>query len=204
MDRDAQLLQAWRDGDASAGERLFDRHFVALSRFFRNKVRDGVDDLIQATFLGLMETRDRYRGQGSFRSYVFGVAFNVLRNHYRDARRDADRIDPAVTSMFDLAPGASSVIAARDEQRLLLEALRHIPLEHQALLELYFWEPLTAPEIATALGLPEGTVRTRIRRGKGLLREEMERLSENRSLIESTLSNLDDWARSVKDLAGVA
>jgi RNA polymerase sigma-70 factor (ECF subfamily) len=71
-------------------------------------------------------------------------------------------------------------------------------VEHQVLLELYFWEPLPAVEIAAILGVPEGTVRTRIRRAKQLLEAEIGRLSADPGLVESTLSNLDDWARSVR------
>lgn len=204
MATDDELLAAWRSGDRRAGEQLFDRHFKALTRFFRNKVRgeaaagDGMDDLIQQTVLGLLEAKHEFRGEGSFRSFVFGVAYNVLRNHYRRARRDADRLDFGVTSIFDLAAGPAEAIADKHEQRLLLEGLRKIPVEHQVLLELYFWEPLPAAEIAAILEVPEGTVRTRIRRAKQLLEAELGRLSKDPRLLESTLSNLEDWARSVR------
>jgi RNA polymerase sigma-70 factor (ECF subfamily) len=203
---DDELLAAWRSGDRKAGERLFDLHFKALARFFRNKVGqglgDGMDDLIQQTVLGLLEAKHEFRGEGSFRSYVFGVAYNVLRNHYRRARRDAERLDFGVTSIFELAAGPAAAhvdaLIEKHEQRLLLEGLRKIPVEHQVLLELYFWEPLPAVEIAAILGVPEGTVRTRIRRAKQLLEAEIGRLSADPGLVESTLSNLDDWARSVR------
>jgi RNA polymerase sigma-70 factor (ECF subfamily) len=151
---DEALLEAWRAGDQPSGEQLFDRHFVALSRFFRNKADQGIDDLIQSTFLGLAEARERFRGEGSFRSFLFGVAYNVLRNHYRAKRSRTDKIDFGVTSIHDLRPGPSELFAHRAEQRILLEALRRIPVEHQVLLELYFWEPLTAPEIAEILAVP--------------------------------------------------
>lgn len=202
---DAELLAAWRSGDRRAGEQLFDRHFKALTRFFRNKVghgasgaADGMDDLIQQTVLGLLEGKHEFRGEGSFRSFVFGVAYNVLRNHYRRARRDADRLDFGVTSIFDLGQGPSEALVAQHEQQLLLQGLRKIPVEHQVLLELYFWEPLTAAEIGTVLGVPEGTVRTRIRRAKQLLEAELARLTANPRLLESTLSNLEDWAKAVR------
>ncbi len=203
---DDELLAAWRTGDKRAGEQLFDRHFKALTRFFRNKVGPnktghGIDDLIQSTLLGLLEAQARFRGDGDFRAFVFGVANNVLRNHYRRARRDARQVDFGVTSVHDLAAGPSQLLADKDEQRLLLRALRRIPIEHQILLELYFWEPLPAPEIAHALSIPVGTVRTRIRRAKALLEERMTELAADGRLLESTVSNLDDWARSIRELA---
>lgn len=195
---DDELLQAWREGDRQAGEQLFDRHFKALTRFFRNKAGENIDDLIQQTVLGLLEAEERFRGESSFRSFVFGVAYNVLRNHYRRARRDADHLNFGVTSVFELGTGPVELMARKHEQHLLLQALRKIPIEHQVLLELYFWEPLTAPEIATILEAPVGTVRTRLRRAKALLEAEIGTLSADPTLLHSTLSNLEDWAKSVR------
>ena len=200
MSSDESLLAAWAGGDAAAGEQLFDRHFKAIARFFRNKVGpDAMDDLIQQTFMGLLEARERYRGEGTFRSFLYGIAFNTLRDHLRARRREEERIDFGVSSVHDLAPGASEVLAARREERLLLEGLRRIPVEHQALLELYFWEPLSAPEIAAVLEVPVGTVRTRIRRAKQLLEAELRRLEPRGPLLQSTLTRLDDWARELAE-----
>lgn len=197
---DLELLEAWRGGDRQAGEQLFERHFDAVARFFRNKVQDGIDDLIQRTFLACVEDRDRFRGEASFRTFLFAVAHNVLGKHYRSKRRHGDRIDFGVTSVHDLAPSPSVVIALHDEHRVLLQALRRIPIDHQIVLELYYWERMTAIEVGRVLDVPEGTARTRIRRAKQLLEEEMKRLVTDKPLLESTLINLDTWAASLRDL----
>jgi RNA polymerase sigma factor (sigma-70 family) len=198
LSTDEELLVAWRGGDANAGEQLFDRYFPMLTRFFRNK-GEPIDDLIQATLLGLLESQHRWRADAPFRSFVFGVAYNTLRNHYRRSIADAERIDFGTSSIFDLAAGASAVLADAQEQQLILQALRRIPVEHQVLLELYFWEPLSAAEIGAVLGVPEGTVRTRIRRAKALLQAALGELHAKPGLVESTASDLEDWARSIKD-----
>jgi len=195
---DETLLELWRLGDRLAGARLFDRYFAALTRFFRNKSRDGIDDLIQTAFVGLLEGRDRFRGEGSFRSFVFGVAYNTLRQHYRQAAKTEDLIHVTATSFFDRAPEPEHQLGAHAEQRRLLQALRRIPMEHQVLLELYFWEPLSAGEIARALEVPEGTVRTRIRRAKTLLREQLTSLEVDPKLVETTMSGLEDWAQAIR------
>lgn len=198
MATDTELLEAWRTGDAAAGESLFDRHFAAVTRFFRNKVGDRLDDLVQTTFMTLLESPHGYRGEGSFRGYLFGVAYNVLRRYLRDLQRD-DRIDFGVTSVHEAGASPSAVLDARREHQRLLEALRRIPLEHQTLLELYYWESMSASTIAHVLDVPEGTVRTRLRRAKALLQEHLGRIIEDREQLESTLARLDDWARSIRN-----
>ena len=102
-----------------------------------------------------------------------------------------------VTSVFDLGLSPTTLIAQRKEQLLVLQALRRVPLDHQVVLELYYWEAMTAKELAEVLEIPEGTVRGRIRRAKQLLEEQLAQLAETDDL-ESTMSNLDSWARSLR------
>jgi len=194
---DVELLTAWRAGDKPAGEALFDRHFAAVNRFFRNKAGDDLGDLVQRTFLTVLEARQDFRGEGSFRGYLLGIAYNVLRHHYRD-RQVGRAIDVETVSLADVAARPSEVLAARREHRRLLEALRRVPLEHQSLLELYYWESMSASEIGEVLGVPEGTVRTRLRRAKQLLEERLTQLIEDRTVLETTLACLDDWAREIR------
>ena len=196
---DATLLDAWRAGDAKAGGELFARHFESIFRFFRNKVAGDIEDLVQQTFLACVEGRDRFRDDASFRTYLFSIARRRLHRSYRRAYRAARTIDFGVSSVWDLAPSPSCVLVEHDEQRLLLEALRRIPVDHQIVLELYHWEGLSGPALATVLEIPEPTVRSRIRRGTAMLRRQMKEIASSRQVLESTLTNLDGWARSVRE-----
>ncbi len=197
---DFELLDAWRGGDHKAGNTLFERHFDAVCRFFANKVNDSVDDLIQKTFLGCIEGRDRFRKQSSFRTYLFAVAHNILRMHFR-SRPDGDNepVDFSTTTVDELTPSPSAVFASHEEQRLLLEGLRHIPIESQMVLELYYWEDMAASELSEVLGIPEGTVRSRIRRAKDQLGRRMRRLARSPDLLKTTMSDLDHWVRSLRE-----
>lgn len=200
MPSDFELLTRWRSGDRAAGDELFGRYFDALYRFFVRKVEDdAVEELIQRTLLSCVEARDRFRGDSSFRTYLYGIARNQLLAHWR-SRAPAGGVDLGVSSLQDLAPSPPSHLAARHEQRLLLEALRRIPLELQVALELHYWEGMAGPELAEVLGVPEGTVRSRLRRAKELLSAQLQELAESPALLESTLSDLDGWARSLEEL----
>lgn len=187
-------MAAWRAGEASAGAELFDRHFAAVTRFFRHKAGDRLDDLVQATFMTLLESPQAYRGEGSFRGFMLGVAYNVLRHHLRDVHRER-RIELGDVSVEALGIGPASVIDADRERRRLLEALRRIPLDHQTLLELFYWESLSASAIGQVLGIPEGTVRTRLRRARVELERELAKIVDNGEELHSTLARLEDWAR---------
>ena len=198
MATDLELLEAWRGGDRRAGSELFERHFDSICRFFANKVDRDVDDLVQKTFSACVEGKERFRGQSSFRTYLFGVAHNVLRSTLRTRKRENDRLDFGMTSVFDLGLSPTTLLATGREQALMLQSLRRIPIEHQLVLELYYWEDMEASELAEVLELPEGTVRSRIRRAKQLLEEQLRALADSDAVLTSTLSDLDSWARSLR------
>jgi len=195
---DVELLEAWAGGEQLAGAVLFDRHIGALSRFFRNKAPDAADDLIQQTLIACIEARARFEGASSFRTFLFAIARNVLYSHYRGRR--AGSPDFSVSSIAQFGPSAPSVLAAAGRQRALLEALRSVPLQFQVVLELFFWERLTAAEIGEIVGAPEGTVRTRLRRAKELVAKELRRLENLGLPLHTTIAQLDDWAARVREL----
>ena len=199
MATDFELLEAWRASDKKAGSELFERHFAAVLAFFRNKVGDEASDLVQRTFLSCVKARDRFEGRSSFRTYLFTVARNELYDHLRRKKRDCDRFDALELSVEAIGPSPATVAVQKKERRLLLEGLRRIPIEHQLILELYFWEDLSASQIAEVVGAPEGTVRTRIRRAKQLLEAELSRLASDPAVLHSTIASLEAWARSLRD-----
>lgn len=193
---DVELLSRWRDGDRAAGNELFERHFRPLYRFFRTKVRAEVEDLVQETLLACVHGRDRLRSDASFRAYLFGVARRVLYKHYRGRGREDDFTQASVA---DMTPGAGSVIAKREDDRIILQALRSIPLEYQIAVELHDYEGLSGPEIAAVLDVPEGTIRSRIRRGRIQLRERIAELAGAPAKLATTMTRLEDWAKDVRD-----
>ena len=198
---DAALLAAWRAGDSRAGSQLFDRHYARLARFFRNKVQDELYDLIQQTMLACLEQGAAPREDERFAAFLLGVARNVLLHHYRTRARKLDKIDFGVSAVADLYLGGTSVVARSERDRLLLEALRRLPVEQQILLELYYWEELSATALAALYEVPEGTIRTRLRTARKRLEGTLPELA--RSMGAPLLDgehNLEAWAREVRAL----
>ncbi|MFO0635763.1 MAG: sigma-70 family RNA polymerase sigma factor [Nannocystaceae bacterium] len=201
MASDAELFLAWQAGDRRAGGELVDRYVEAVRRFFHNKVDSGIEDLVQQTFLSCVERRDQIRDPEAFRGYLFAAARSKLYDHIRTrCGRNQAPIDPATTSIADAGLSPGSVLAARDEQRLLLLALQHLPTELQIALELYYFERVRGRDLAIALGLPDGTVRSRLRRGLEQLRERLDALTraESPALRTASSDHLRAWEQGLE------
>lgn len=87
------------------------------------------------------------------------------------------------------------------EKRLLLEGLRRIAVDDQILIELYYWEKLTGPELADVLDLGEPAVRSRLHRAKKRLADALRTIAESPGLLQSTLDDIEAWARRAGELA---
>lgn len=194
---DYEDLLAWQSGDPDAGSRLFKAHYGSVARFLRNKVPDDArDDLVQETFLAA--SKGNFAGRSAVRTWLLGIAYRQLQNHYRRLGRQRRReVIFAQESAADLGQGPESFAVARQEQRLLLEGLRTIPLNYQIALELHYWEGMSASEIARVTDTPHGTVKTRIRDGRLKLEQALRRLALSPQVLKSTLDNLARWAHRV-------
>lgn len=197
---DFELLSAWGLGDQDAGTALYQRYFPSLYRFFRNKADDAVSDLVQSTFLACVEGRERFRREASFRTYLFKAARFQLALHYRRLKRHPS-VDFSVVTAADLCATPSELIATRQDQRLLLEALRRIPIDQQIVLELSFWHDMSGPEIAEVLGAGDATIRSRLSRAAQRLKLEMHTLSGGGQVLQETEDDLAQWATRIRALA---
>ena len=200
---DKALLLAWRNGDEDAGNALVQRHFPVVFRFFHSKVAEGVEDLAQRTFLGCVESADAYRGDGSFRAFVLGIARRQLLLHLRARYRRDAVFDPATQSVQEFATPSgrspSAVMAARDDERLLVAALRRLPIDFQIAVELFYWEELPIEEIAQVLEVAVGTVKSRLARARDMLRRHVAELTSAPGLAPPPATDdLDHWARSLR------
>jgi RNA polymerase sigma factor (sigma-70 family) len=201
MRTDAELLIAWREGEARAGRELFERHIDAVSRFFRNKVGDEREDLIQRTFLSCVEAQGRIREGSTFRAYVLTIARNKLHDHIEARIRHAP--DTLSTSVVQLGLSPSAIVAQKERDGLLLQALRALPLDLQTCVELHYWEELSMNELAEVLGVAPGTAKSRLHRARELLRDELARLVHGGGPpLPDT--DLDAWAKSLRSVAAGA
>ncbi|MCH9681604.1 MAG: RNA polymerase sigma factor [Deltaproteobacteria bacterium] len=200
MDPDIELLDAWRSGDNSAGSKLLRRHFRTLFRFFRSKVTQGVEDLVQQTMLACAEGAHRFRGDSSFKTYLLAIARTQLLMHLRKYSRKGKQLDQLESSIADVLGSPSVVVAGKDEQKLVLTALRHIPIDLQIAVELHYWEEMRIDDIAVVIGVPSGTVKSRLNRARRLVREWILKAEAYpAALRETTAGDVENWARSLRE-----
>lgn len=200
-DPDQLIFAAWRGGDNKAGQELFKRHFDGIHRFLRHMVSDGsVEDLVQNTFMQCLKSVDKFSGKSTFRAYLYGIARIVLYDHLRKRHRRDRLQDLLERSLEELGASPLLMLAERQEVVLFAHALRRIPLEMQVIFQLHFWEKLPAPALAEIYEIPEGTIRSRIRRAKELVREKIKELASTPEELASTLSGFETWAERLRQI----
>lgn len=199
MATDLELLERWRNGDGQAGSELFQRHFNSIYGFFANKISHDVEELVQSTFLACVKSRDRFQERCSFRTYLFTIARNELYRVLRKRQRNQDNIDFGVTSLAALTTSVRTKMARRQDGKLLVKALRQLPLEQQVMLELHYWENMKAVELAQVFQIEASSARARLFRARKVLRDLIVEMAKEPSDNYQTAESIDAWARSLQE-----
>jgi RNA polymerase sigma-70 factor (ECF subfamily) len=158
MESDRELLVRWGANDATAGEQLFTRHFDAVLRFFVHRAPEEAQELVQQTFLGALAARERFRGEASFRTFLFAIARRQLLKHFA-SRGSRSKLVFRTMSLADLQTSADTRIANSDLQARLLAHMHELPVDQQLVLELHYWEGMRVRDVAEVVDAPEGTVK---------------------------------------------
>lgn len=143
--------------------------------------REHLDDLAQDVFLRLYRALPGFRGEALVTTYLYRIAVNVAQDEWKRRRRDAQ----SLVSISDEASGwedrlqhpgrnAEELIEEREFQELVDGQLQRLSHVERTVLVLYHQEERTYEQIALALGLPMGTVRTHLHRGRKKLRDGIE------------------------------
>jgi RNA polymerase sigma-70 factor (ECF subfamily) len=171
---DATLIQRSRFEPTAFAE-LYDRHAAEIHRFVARRIgNQAADDAVAETFLAAFRRRDRYDlAREDARPWLFGIAVNVIGKHRRSERRQLRalaRVDADPNNGDDLVQ-AHDRIAAAGARSQLADALAKLPAEIRDVLLLVALADLSYEEVATALQVPIGTVRSRLSRARSKLRD---------------------------------
>lgn len=200
-DPDQELLDKWRAGDQQAGAALYRRHFPCVRSYFITRVPEAQEDLIADTFLALIQAKDRFQGRAQFRTYVLRIARYTYTTYLRKYCRPDRAIDPTSDSIADLSNRRpSSLLAEQEHLRLLLDALRALPIDDQDLLELYYFQGLTGEHLANVFEIPTGTLRSRLGSAKLRLTKQFSALANQPHDREWSDEEFETW---MAEVAGV-
>jgi RNA polymerase sigma-70 factor (ECF subfamily) len=150
---------------------IFERHFGAIHGYLRRRLdRQLADELASQTFLVAFDRRAGFDPRrGDSRPWLFGIATNLLRNHRRREVRELAAIAALTPDLVIGIDGVESRIDAERMRGLLAQALADLPSGEADVLLLLVWAELGQSEIAEALSIPVGTVKSRLARARGRL-----------------------------------
>lgn len=187
VDADAEVVARSRAGEEAAFEELVRRYEGEVYRVSMRMLshREDALDAVQETFLRVFRGLPRFRGDATFRTWVYGIAINVCRNRLasrerRDRRRtssltrDCPDNDPPELPLPDGAPSPDRVAYGRELRAALERALAALSPDHREALVLREIEGLEYDEMARVLSCRLGTVKSRLARARAALARQLE------------------------------
>ncbi len=155
---------------------VFERHFDAILRYLRRRLDDQrAEEATAQTFFVAFDERARFDpGRGDARPWLFGIATNIARRHRRVEVRELRAVAALGAEASTAEDGAEAKLDAERLRAPLARCLAELPAEESDVLYLLVWAELDQPEIAAALDIPLGTVKSRLSRARGRLREALD------------------------------
>jgi RNA polymerase sigma-70 factor (ECF subfamily) len=176
------LIQRALHGDQAAWDLIVRQHWRRVFNVAYKFVgtHDQAEDLAQDIFLKVFKSLDTFDRRANFQTWLTSVSRNLCIDHYRSVRKERETIDRNVDAN-ELTPASNdeSPIAAleqRDRVTLLRQALAALPPALRKAVVMRDLQELSYQEIADTLGLPEGTVKSRINRGRAELARQITRV----------------------------
>ena len=176
------VIQRCLAGDQEAWGQIVRQHWRKVFNIaykFTGK-HDEAEDLTQDVFLKIFKSLDTFDRRANFQTWLISVSRNLCIDHYRSVRKERETIDRDVDTaeLAPSAPGQSQIarLEQRDRVELLRQALAALPKTLRTAVLMRDLQELSYHEIAEALRLPEGTVKSRINRGRSELARQIRKL----------------------------
>ncbi len=188
---DQDLLERIREQDAYAFKTLFERYEGMIHRHLVRIVHDGpaAQDLLQEVFLRVWTRAEQWNGSGSFKAWLYRIATNLALNHLRSVRRrreqpldvrdnwDDDEDDGVPAWMMDASVlGPDRAMELTERRQLLRRLVERLPEEKREVFRLVHEMEMSMRDVADELGIPEGTVKSRLYYAKKHLAQEWQDL----------------------------
>lgn len=172
---DEQLMSRVAAGSDAAFEELYRRYARRLKGFFFMQL--GGDEELAAdsthdVFLRAYEARTRYREGSNVSTWLFTIAYNICKNHYRSNAYEAELLasldaEPISDQQIEVEMDAATL------DKALEQVLAELPAPLHQIFSLHYQEELTIPQVAEIVGIPEGTVKSRLHKTMNIIRKKL-------------------------------
>jgi RNA polymerase sigma factor (sigma-70 family) len=159
---------------------LFDEHYDQIAAYLLRRLMDRVaaEDIAQMTFIEAYDRRETYdHRKGSPRAWLFGIATHLLHHHCRSEHRQLRAYARAASRQVEPGDGSDMLcdrLDARASSGALAAALATLSQGDRQVLTLFFWAELSYEEIASTVGIPKGTVGSRLNRARRQVRAQLD------------------------------
>jgi RNA polymerase sigma-70 factor (ECF subfamily) len=170
---DFDLVARWKSGDQRAATELVERHAGALARYAASiGARDEVDEVVQDTFVRAFGSLDGFRGESSFRTWLFTIARRILMDRRRSVRRRGEQVevqDADARTEFDALDG----MVAQETERRMRDAMERLTPTQREVFALRVGEGMGYREIADTVGSTEGAARVHYHNAMRAIKEHL-------------------------------
>ena len=182
MISDEELFRQWQTGNADALETLVQRYHRGLFTYLYRLVGQVqiAEDLVQETFVLLVREAHAYQYPRPFAPWLYTIARNLARNEHASAYHRHVEVGPAFPETPTSACDPAELVERWAQRDDLQYALVHLTFEQREVLSLRFGQEMSVKEIADLLGIPEGTVKSRTFQALRILRQHLDRDSQQR------------------------
>lgn len=157
--QDAELIARWKAGDQRAATQLVERHAPALARFAVScGVREDIDELVQDTFVRAFGSLDGFRGDSSFRTWLFTIERRLMMDRRRAEKRRPAGLEISEEDATTEYDALDDVMAGEAEAQVVAAVQRLTPTQREVFM-LRVTEGLSYKEIAETVGTTEGAAR---------------------------------------------
>ncbi|HEX8412125.1 MAG TPA: sigma-70 family RNA polymerase sigma factor [Thermoanaerobaculia bacterium] len=175
MQTDDALMQRVREGDDDAFAEIVDRYKDSLVNYLTHLVRsrDRAEEVAQDAFVRLYRNAEKYKQQERLGPYLFRIATNLVVTEARREKRWSLLLPNLTASTRSSEPAPDTNLLSTEIQRQVSAAIDRLPVNYRAPLVLFEIEEWSYDEIAKALDIRSGTVKSRISRARDLLRRQL-------------------------------
>jgi RNA polymerase sigma-70 factor (ECF subfamily) len=175
-DSDKILIRRVRSGEVEVFREIVERHqariFYLGMRFFRN-LHDA-EDFAQEVFLKVYKKLGMFRGEASFGSWLYRLAFNLAINEYKMQKRRYLETELEEGDLEDDRPSPDFYLVRAEELAELRRVLMELPDRYNLVLKMHYFDGLTYQEIADVTGIPSNTIKSHVHRAKALIKRKLE------------------------------